>query len=64
MMANRQYTMRFAKSEKGLVTIEWIAIAAAAFLATIAITAVLLGSLDGLTAAIGSNLSEEEAETE
>lgn len=49
---------RFISDDKGLVTIEWVAIAAVAFIAAIGIAGLLLNSADGLGGAVADQMSE------
>jgi Flp pilus assembly pilin Flp len=47
---------KFLKNEDGLVTIEWVGIAAVMVLAAIAITAAVMGSADDTGAAVDAKL--------
>ena len=48
----------FLAIDKGLVTIEWVAIAAIAFLAAAGISAVLMQGADGLGGAVADRMAE------
>ncbi|WP_290496095.1 hypothetical protein [Hyphomonas sp. UBA4494] len=48
---------KFLKSEDGLVAIEWVSIAAVAFIAAIAISGALLGGASDLGGAVAGQMS-------
>lgn len=47
----------YFRNEQGLVAIEWVSIAAVAFIAAIAISGVLLGGADDLGGAVAGQMS-------
>lgn len=48
----------FMRDERGLVTIEWVAIAAIALLAAVAISGLVLNGADRLGGAVANNMSD------
>ena len=52
-----QTPKNFIKSEDGLVTIEWVGIAAIVFLAALGISALLLQGADGLGGSVANRMA-------
>jgi Flp pilus assembly pilin Flp len=50
--------VRFRREERGLVTIEWVAVGAVALLAAVAISALVLNGADRLGGAVANNMRD------